>query len=165
MNWMILRAAKAKLLLVTVGNTYTSKKPKDLESLTQSYQFLSKVAKSIRLLHKTFALYSSQFKSKWSSYFIRLNNLLSTYSRTFSVPIILPPSLYEGRTDDFVDLLSKLENMTLLLRACFCLKKKNFKFHPFKSRLMLGMITSPMIFPLLLSLLYQELDVIYSYCS
>ncbi|PKC69260.1 hypothetical protein RhiirA1_456243 [Rhizophagus irregularis] len=123
----ILRAAKAKLPSVTVGNTYTPKKPKDLKSLTQSYQFLSKVAKSIRLLHKTPTLYFSQFESKWSSYFIRLNNLLSTYSRTFSVPIILPPSLYEGHTDDFVDLLSKLENMTLLLRGLLLLKEKEFQ--------------------------------------
>lgn len=49
----IIKAAKAKLPSVTVGNTYTPKKPKDLEYLIQSYHFLSKVAKTIRLLHKT----------------------------------------------------------------------------------------------------------------
>jgi hypothetical protein len=37
----IIKAAKAKLPSVTVGNTYTPKKPKDLESLSQSYRFLS----------------------------------------------------------------------------------------------------------------------------
>jgi exonuclease III len=66
----IIKAAKAILPSVTVGNTHTPKKPKDLESLSQSYRFLSKVAKTIRLLSKSPTLYSSRYESKWSAYLL-----------------------------------------------------------------------------------------------
>ncbi|GET52207.1 hypothetical protein RIR_jg30393.t1 [Rhizophagus irregularis DAOM 181602=DAOM 197198] len=39
----IIKAANSTLPSVTVGNTYIPKKPKDLESLCQSYRFLSKL--------------------------------------------------------------------------------------------------------------------------
>ncbi|GBC19841.1 reverse transcriptase, putative [Rhizophagus irregularis DAOM 181602=DAOM 197198] len=46
----IIKAANSTLPSVTVGNTYVPKKPKDLESLCQSYRFLSKVAKTIHAI-------------------------------------------------------------------------------------------------------------------
>ncbi|CAB4423753.1 unnamed protein product [Rhizophagus irregularis] len=116
----IIKAAKSKLPSVTVGNTYTSKKPKDLESLIQSYRFLSKVAKTIRLLHRTPILYSSR-------YVIRLNNILLTYRSVFTASISLPSLLNEGRHDDFISLLKTLEDMTLLLRGLLLLKEKEFQ--------------------------------------
>ncbi|GBC16941.2 hypothetical protein RIR_jg32829.t1 [Rhizophagus irregularis DAOM 181602=DAOM 197198] len=79
----IIKAAKSQLPSVTVGNTYAPKKPKDLETLCQSYRFLSKVAKTIRSLHKNPALYSVRFESKWSSYYLRLNQLLFSYKQIF----------------------------------------------------------------------------------
>ncbi|CAB4443464.1 unnamed protein product [Rhizophagus irregularis] len=112
---------------VTVGNTYTPKKPKDLESLTQSYRFLSKVAKTIRLLHRTPTLYSSRYESKWTTYLIRLNNICLTYKNIFATPISLPSFLCEGRSDDFASLLKSLENMTLLLRGLLLLKEREFQ--------------------------------------
>ncbi|PKY31319.1 DNase I-like protein [Rhizophagus irregularis] len=81
----IIKAANSALPSVTVGNTYVPKKPKDLESLCQSYRFLSKVAKTIRSLHKTPTSYSIHHETKWSSYYIRLNNLLSLYKQTFRI--------------------------------------------------------------------------------
>ncbi|GBC13477.2 hypothetical protein RIR_jg16648.t1 [Rhizophagus irregularis DAOM 181602=DAOM 197198] len=111
----IIKAANFTLPSVTVGNTYILKKPKDLESLCQSYRFLSKVAKTIRSLHKTPTSYSIHHETKWSLYYIRLNNLLSLYKQTFVTPIILPPLLRDERIDDFVNLLQMIENMTLLL--------------------------------------------------
>ncbi|GBC38871.2 hypothetical protein GLOIN_2v1786555 [Rhizophagus irregularis DAOM 181602=DAOM 197198] len=89
----IIKAAKSQLPSITVGNTYALKKPKYLESLCQSYRFLSKVAKTIRSLHKNPTLYSVSFESKWSSYYIRLNQLLFSYKQIFVTPIVLPPSL------------------------------------------------------------------------
>ncbi|GBC38851.2 hypothetical protein RIR_jg4166.t1 [Rhizophagus irregularis DAOM 181602=DAOM 197198] len=106
----IIKAANSTLPSVTVGNTYTPKKPEDLESLCQSYRFLSKVAKTIRSLYKTPTLYSIHHETKWSSYYIRLNNLLSLYKQTFVTPIILPPFLRDERIDDFANLLQMLEN-------------------------------------------------------
>ncbi|CAB4430138.1 unnamed protein product [Rhizophagus irregularis] len=123
----IIKAAKSKLPSVTVGNTYTPKKPKDLEALIQSYRFLSKVAKTIRLLHKTPALYSSRYESKWTTYLIRLNNICLAYNNIFTTPISLPSFLYEGRNDDFASLLKSLENMTLLLRGLLLLKEREFQ--------------------------------------
>ncbi|CAB4417816.1 unnamed protein product [Rhizophagus irregularis] len=123
----IIKAAKSKLPSVTVGNTHAPKKPKDLESLIQSYRFLSKVAKTIRLLHKTPALYSSRYESKWTTYLIRLNNICLAYNNIFTTPISLPSSLYEGRNDDFASLLKSLENMTLLLRGLLLLKEREFQ--------------------------------------
>ncbi|CAB4423748.1 unnamed protein product [Rhizophagus irregularis] len=123
----IIKAAKAKLPSVTVGNTYTPKKPKDLESLIQSYRFLSKVAKTIRCLCKTPTIYSSRHETKWSAYNIHLNNFLLTYRCIFTSPVVLPLSLYEGRTDGFVNLLNTLENMTSLLRGLLLLKEKEFQ--------------------------------------
>ncbi|CAB4421325.1 unnamed protein product [Rhizophagus irregularis] len=123
----IIKAAKSKLPSVTVGNTYTPKKPKDLESLIQSYRFLSKVAKSIRLLHKTPTLYSSRYESKWTAYLIRLNNICLVYKTIFITPVSLPSFLYEGRNDDFASLLKSLENMTLLLRGLLLLKEREFQ--------------------------------------
>ncbi|PKK59947.1 hypothetical protein RhiirC2_794056 [Rhizophagus irregularis] len=121
----ILRAAKTKLPSVTVGNTYTPKKPKDLKSLTQSYQFLSKVAKSIRLLHKTPTLYSLQFESK---------------CRTFLVPIILPPSLYEEpssiqanidvRNNNFTNDISTFIESALSRTRCRIILDRVFVDHP-----------------------------------
>ncbi|GBC48048.2 hypothetical protein RIR_jg18549.t1 [Rhizophagus irregularis DAOM 181602=DAOM 197198] len=155
---LIIKAANSALPSVTVDNTYVPKKPKDLESLCQSYRFLSNVAKTIRSLHKTPTSYSIHHETKWSSYYIRLNNLLSLYKQTFVTPIILPPLLRDARIDDFVNLLQIIENMTLLLRSLLLLKEKNSKLPLFRQRLMLGMITLPMIFPLLLSLLCHEPD-------
>ncbi|PKC52313.1 hypothetical protein RhiirA1_481798 [Rhizophagus irregularis] len=101
----IIKAAKSQLPSVTVGNTYAPKKPKDLETLCQSYRFLSKVAKTIRSLHKNPVLYSVSFESKWSSYYIRLNQLLFNYKQAFVTSIVLPPSLRDERIDDFANLL------------------------------------------------------------
>ncbi|GBC28354.2 RNA-directed DNA polymerase from mobile element jockey-like [Rhizophagus irregularis DAOM 181602=DAOM 197198] len=112
----IIKAANSTLPSVTVGNTYIPKKPKDLESLCQSYRFLSKVAKTIRSLHKTPISYSMHYETKWSSYYIRLNNILSFYKQTFVTPITFPPFLRDARIDDFANLLQTLEIMTLLLR-------------------------------------------------
>ncbi|GET50319.1 RNA-directed DNA polymerase from mobile element jockey-like [Rhizophagus irregularis DAOM 181602=DAOM 197198] len=112
----IIKAANSTLPSVTVGNTYIPKKPKALESLCQSYRFLSKVAKTIRSLHKTPISYSMHHETKWSLYYIRLNNILSLYKQTFVTPIIFPPFLRDARIDDFANLLQTLENMTLLLR-------------------------------------------------
>ncbi|CAB4446324.1 unnamed protein product [Rhizophagus irregularis] len=123
----IIKAAKSKLPSVTVGNTYTPKKPKDLESLIQSYRFLSKVAKTIRLLHKTLTLYSSRYESKWTAYLIRLNNICLIYNNIFTTPISFPSLLFEGRNDDFANLLKSLENMTLLLRGLLLLKEREFQ--------------------------------------
>ncbi|GET52065.1 hypothetical protein RIR_jg30006.t1 [Rhizophagus irregularis DAOM 181602=DAOM 197198] len=111
----IIKAANSALPSVTVGNTYVPKKPKDLESLCQSYRFLSNVAKTIRSLHKTPTSYFIHHETKWSSYYIRLNNLLSLYKQTFVTPITLPPLLRDARIDNFVNLLQIIENMTLLL--------------------------------------------------
>ncbi|CAB4409450.1 unnamed protein product [Rhizophagus irregularis] len=122
----IIKAVNYKLPLITVGNTYAPKKPKDLESLTQSYRFLSKVTKTIHLLHTTPTLYSSSYETKWSTYFIQLNNLLLIYKHTFTTPIVLPLSLYDGRSDDFANLL-QLESMTLLLQGLLLLKEKDFQ--------------------------------------
>ncbi|CAB4430549.1 unnamed protein product [Rhizophagus irregularis] len=123
----IIKAAKSKLPSVTVGNTYTPKKPKDLESLIQSYRFLSKVAKTIRLLHKTPTLYSSRYESKWTTYLIRLNNICLAHKNIFTTSTSLPSFLYEGRNDDFASLLKSLENMTLLLRGLLLLKEREFQ--------------------------------------
>ncbi|PKY31715.1 hypothetical protein RhiirB3_449461 [Rhizophagus irregularis] len=112
----IIKAANSTLPSVTVGNTYIPKKPKDLESLCQSYRFLSKVAKTICSLHKTPISYSMHHETKWSLYYIRLNNILSLYKQTFVTPITFPPFLRNARIDDFANLLQTLENMTLLLR-------------------------------------------------
>ncbi|CAB4440625.1 unnamed protein product [Rhizophagus irregularis] len=123
----IIKAAKSKLPSVTVGNTYTPKKPKDLESLIQSYRFLSKVAKTIRLLHKTPTLYSSRYESKWTTFLIRLNNIYLAYNNIFTTPASFPSFLYEGRNDDFASLLKSLENMTLLLQGFLLLKEREFQ--------------------------------------
>ncbi|GBC33018.2 RNA-directed DNA polymerase from mobile element jockey-like [Rhizophagus irregularis DAOM 181602=DAOM 197198] len=72
----IIKAAKSQLPSVTVGNTYAPKKPKDLETLCQSYRFLSKVTKTIRSLRNNPVLYSVNFESKWSSYYIQNMTLL-----------------------------------------------------------------------------------------
>ncbi|PKY35277.1 DNase I-like protein, partial [Rhizophagus irregularis] len=101
----IINAAKSQLPSVTVGNTYAPKKPKDLESLCQSYRFLSKVAKSIRSLHKNPVSYSVSFESKWSSYYICLNQLLFNYKEIFVTSFVLPPFLRDERIDDFANLL------------------------------------------------------------
>ncbi|EXX54604.1 hypothetical protein RirG_232940 [Rhizophagus irregularis DAOM 197198w] len=106
----IIKAAKSKLLSSIVGNTYTPKKPKDLESLCQSYRFLSKVAKTIRSLYKTPTLYSVTFETKWSSYYIHLNNLLFIHKQTFVTSIVFPPFLRDEIIDDFANLLQVLEN-------------------------------------------------------
>ncbi|PKK64582.1 hypothetical protein RhiirC2_787286, partial [Rhizophagus irregularis] len=82
---------------LTVGNTYVSKKPKDLDSLCQSYRFLSKVAKTICSLHKTL-------------------------SHTLCIM-----KLSDAKIDDFANLLQTLENMTLLLRSLLLLKEKEFQ--------------------------------------
>ncbi|GBC15496.2 hypothetical protein GLOIN_2v1783829 [Rhizophagus irregularis DAOM 181602=DAOM 197198] len=123
----IIKAANSALPSITVGNTYVPKKPKDLESLCQSYRFLSKVAKTIRFLHKTPTLYSIHHETKWSSYYIRLNNILSFYKQTFVTPIIFPLFLRDARIDDFANLLQILENMTLLLQSLLLLKEKEFQ--------------------------------------
>ncbi|GET60810.1 RNA-directed DNA polymerase from mobile element jockey-like [Rhizophagus irregularis DAOM 181602=DAOM 197198] len=123
----IIKAANSTLPSVTVGNTYIPKKPKDLESLCQSYRFLSKVAKTIRSLHKTPISYSMHYETKWSSYYIRLNNILSFYKQTFVTPITFPPFLRDARIDDFANLLQTLEIMTLLLRSLLLLKEKEFQ--------------------------------------
>ncbi|GET63950.1 RNA-directed DNA polymerase from mobile element jockey-like isoform X1 [Rhizophagus irregularis DAOM 181602=DAOM 197198] len=123
----IIKAANSTLPSVTVGNTYVPKKPKDLDSLCQSYRFLSKVAKTIRSLHKTPISYSMHYETKWSSYYIRLNNILSLYKQTFVTPITFPPFLRDARIDDFANLLQTLENMTLLLRSLLLLKEKEFQ--------------------------------------
>ncbi|GET50320.1 RNA-directed DNA polymerase from mobile element jockey-like [Rhizophagus irregularis DAOM 181602=DAOM 197198] len=123
----IIKAANSTLPSVTVGNTYIPKKPKALESLCQSYRFLSKVAKTIRSLHKTPISYSMHHETKWSLYYIRLNNILSLYKQTFVTPIIFPPFLRDARIDDFANLLQTLENMTLLLRSLLLLKEKEFQ--------------------------------------
>ncbi|GBC50292.2 syntrophin, gamma 2 L homeolog isoform X1 [Rhizophagus irregularis DAOM 181602=DAOM 197198] len=112
----IIKAANSTLPSVTVGNTYIPKKPKDLESLCQSYRFLSKVAKTICSLHKTPISYSMHHETKWSLYYIRLNNILFLYKQTFVIPITFPPFLRDARIDDFANLLQTLENMTLILR-------------------------------------------------
>ncbi|PKC53556.1 hypothetical protein RhiirA1_479068 [Rhizophagus irregularis] len=106
----IIKAAKSKLLSSIVGNTYTPKKPKDLKSLCQSYRFLSKVAKTIRSLYKTPTLYSVTFETKWSSYYIHLNNLLFIHKQTFVTSIVFPPFLHDEIIDDFANLLQVLEN-------------------------------------------------------
>ncbi|CAB4423755.1 unnamed protein product [Rhizophagus irregularis] len=88
---------------------------------------ISGMAKTVRLLCKTPALYSSRYESKWSIYLVRLNNILLTYRHTFTTPISLPSFLNEGRSDNFVNLLKALENMTLLLRGLLLLKEKEFQ--------------------------------------
>ncbi|PKC51806.1 hypothetical protein RhiirA1_482944, partial [Rhizophagus irregularis] len=123
----IIKAATSQLPSVTVGNTHALKKPKDLESLCQSYRFLSKVAKTIRSLHKNPTLYSVSFESKWSSYYLRLNKLLFVYKQIFVTPIVLPSFLRDERIDDFANLLQMLESMTLLLRSLLLLKEKEFQ--------------------------------------
>src|SRR3990170_8912413 len=93
----IIKAAKAKLPFVTVGNTYTPKKPKDLEDLIQSYRFLVKVTKTIRLLNKNPTLYSSRYETKWSIYYTRLNHFILTYTQIFTSSITFPVYLYDGQ--------------------------------------------------------------------
>uniref|UniRef100_U9UQM8 Uncharacterized protein n=1 Tax=Rhizophagus irregularis (strain DAOM 181602 / DAOM 197198 / MUCL 43194) TaxID=747089 RepID=U9UQM8_RHIID len=122
----IIKAANSTLPSVTVGNTYTPKKPKDLESLCQSYRFLSKVAKTIRSLHKTPTLYSMHYETKWSSYYIRLNNILSLYKQTFVTPIILPPFLRDERIDDFANLLQIKEFQASSIQAKIDAQNDNF---------------------------------------
>ncbi|GET51130.1 RNA-directed DNA polymerase from mobile element jockey-like [Rhizophagus irregularis DAOM 181602=DAOM 197198] len=109
----IIKAANSTLPSVTVGNTYVPKKPKDLESLCQSYRFLSKVVKTIRSLHKTPISYSTHYETKWSSYYIRLNNILSLYKQTFVTPIIFPPLLRDERFDDFANLLHAIDQKVI----------------------------------------------------
>ncbi|EXX58057.1 hypothetical protein RirG_201400 [Rhizophagus irregularis DAOM 197198w] len=108
----IIKAANSALPSVTVGNTYVPKKPKDLESLCQSYRFLSNVAKTIRSLHKTPTSYFIHHETKWSSYYIRLNNLLSLYKQTFVTPITLPPLLRDARIDNFAKIDARNDNFT-----------------------------------------------------
>ncbi|EXX73045.1 hypothetical protein RirG_063730 [Rhizophagus irregularis DAOM 197198w] len=131
----IIKAAKSQLLSVTVGNTYAPKKPKDLETLCQSYRFLSKVTKTIRSLHKNPVLYSVSFESKWSSYYIRLNQLLFSYKQNFVPSIVLPSFLRDERIDDFANLLQMLENMTLLLRSLLLLKEKEFQVSSIQAKI------------------------------
>ncbi|EXX55544.1 hypothetical protein RirG_224550 [Rhizophagus irregularis DAOM 197198w] len=66
-------------------------------------------------------------ETKWSLYYIRLNNILSLYKQTFVTPITFPPFLRDARIDDFANLLQTLENMTLLLRSLLLLKEKEFQ--------------------------------------
>ncbi|PKB97682.1 hypothetical protein RhiirA5_432673 [Rhizophagus irregularis] len=122
----IIKAANSTLPSVTVGNTYTPNKPEDLESLCQSYRFLSKVAKTIRSLHKTPTLYSIHHETKWSSYYIRLNNLLSLYEQTFVTPIILPPFLRDERINDFANLLQIKEFQASSIQAKIDARNDNF---------------------------------------
>ncbi|PKK57306.1 hypothetical protein RhiirC2_798282 [Rhizophagus irregularis] len=83
----------------------------------------------------TLTLYSTHYETKWSSYYIRLNNILSFYKQTFVTSIILPPFLRDERFDDFAKLLQMLENMTLLLQSLLLLKEKEFQAYSIQAKI------------------------------
>ncbi|GET60783.1 ribonuclease H-like domain-containing protein [Rhizophagus irregularis DAOM 181602=DAOM 197198] len=101
----ILKSANATLPSSTVGNNYTPKVPKDLEILTQNYQFLNRLMHSIRLLRK-YPL---------------------TYSKVFTFIPTLPFSLSSCRQDNFKSLLDDLSNISKSLRGFHLLQEKEFQ--------------------------------------
>ncbi|GBC13555.2 hypothetical protein RIR_e30859_A0A2N0QSK4_9GLOM [Rhizophagus irregularis DAOM 181602=DAOM 197198] len=112
----ILKAANAILPSSTVGNNYTSKVPKELETLTQYYQFLNCLMHSIHLLRKYPLTYSAAHEHKWSIHLIRLQNILQLYKKVFTFSHTFPLSLSSCRLDDFKSLLDTLSTISKFLR-------------------------------------------------
>ncbi|PKC52536.1 hypothetical protein RhiirA1_404887, partial [Rhizophagus irregularis] len=123
----ILKAANATLPSSTVGNNYTPKVPKDLEILTQHYQFLNRLMHSIRLLRKYPLTYSVAHEHKWSVHLIRLHNILQLYKKVFTFVPTFPPSLSSCRQDNFKSLLDDLSNISKSLRGFQLLQEKEFQ--------------------------------------
>ncbi|PKK56497.1 hypothetical protein RhiirC2_799879 [Rhizophagus irregularis] len=123
----ILKAANATLPFSTVGNNYTPKVPKELETLTQHYRFLNRLMHSIRLLRKYPLTYSAAHEHKWSIHLIRLQNILQLYKKVFTFIPTLPLSLSSCRTDHFKSLLDILSNILKSLRGFHLLQEKEFQ--------------------------------------
>ncbi|GET65862.1 hypothetical protein GLOIN_2v1786555 [Rhizophagus irregularis DAOM 181602=DAOM 197198] len=123
----ILKAANATLPSSIVGNNYTPKVPKDLEILTQHYQFLNRLMHSIRLLRKYPLTYSVAHEHKWSIHLHRLQNILQLYKKVFTFIPILPFSLSSCRQDNFKSLLDHLSNLSQSLRGFHLLQEKEFQ--------------------------------------
>ncbi|EXX78772.1 hypothetical protein GLOIN_2v1786555 [Rhizophagus irregularis DAOM 181602=DAOM 197198] len=123
----ILKAANATLPSSTVGNNYTPKVPKDLEIITQHYQFLNRLIHSIRILRKYPSTYSAAHNYKWSIHLHRLQNIFQLYKKVFiSIPT-LPSSLSSCRQDNFKSLLDILSNISKSLRKLYLLQEKEFQ--------------------------------------
>ncbi|GBC09972.1 hypothetical protein RclHR1_09240006 [Rhizophagus clarus] len=123
----IVAGANAILPARIVGNDYTPKLPKDLETLIQHYRFLNRVLHSIKLLRNYPHTFSSSYDRKWSGYLIRLNNIFNLYKSTFSPVPVLPSSLLSCRTDNFNNLLHTLLHASKLLRGLHLLNEKEFQ--------------------------------------
>ncbi|CAB4408520.1 unnamed protein product [Rhizophagus irregularis] len=124
---IILKAANATLPSVMVGNNYTLKVPKDLETLTQHYRFLNRLLHSIRLLRKYPLSYSTAHEHKWSTHLIRLHNILTLYKDVIPSPPALPSCLSSCRHDNFSSLLAILTPMSKALYGLHLLKEKEFQ--------------------------------------
>ncbi|EXX77335.1 hypothetical protein RirG_024710 [Rhizophagus irregularis DAOM 197198w] len=123
----ILKAANTTLPSSTVGNNYTPKIPKELETLTQHYRFLNRLMHSIRLLCKYPLTYSAAHEHKWSIHLIRLQNILQLYKKVFAFIPTLPLSLLSCRQDDFKSLLDVLSNILKSLRGYHLFQEKEFQ--------------------------------------
>ncbi|PKC01278.1 hypothetical protein RhiirA5_426963, partial [Rhizophagus irregularis] len=114
----ILNATKATLPSSTVGNNYTPKVPKELETLIQQYPLT----------------YSTAHEHKWSTHLIRLQNILQLYKKVFTFIPTLPLSLSSCRQDDFKSLLDTLSNLSKSLRRFQLLKEKEFQDSSIRAR-------------------------------
>ncbi|GET57871.1 RNA-directed DNA polymerase from mobile element jockey-like [Rhizophagus irregularis DAOM 181602=DAOM 197198] len=123
----ILKAANVTLPSSIVGNNYTPKVPKDLEILTQHYQFLNRLMHSIRLLRKYPSTYSAAHEHKWSIHLHRIQNIFQLYKKVFTFIPILPSSLSLCRHDNFKSLLDDLSNISKSLRGFHLLQEKEFQ--------------------------------------
>ncbi|GBB97707.1 hypothetical protein RclHR1_30450001, partial [Rhizophagus clarus] len=131
----IIAGANAILPARTVGNDYTPKLPKDLETLIQHYRFLNRVLHSVKLLRKYPYTLSSSHDRKWSGYLIRLNNIFNLYNSIFSPVPVLPSTLSSCRTDNFNNLFHTLSHASKLLKGLHLLKEKEFQDSSIKAYL------------------------------
>lgn len=121
-----------KFTLRTLPNSqsaahYSPKVPKELETLTQDYRFVTKVLHILRILSKRLDSFSYAHEAKWTYYQKRLSAIFTRYKDLLEDTLPLPSLLAFCIADAFITIISDFTHISQLLWGFHILQEKEFQ--------------------------------------